>query len=173
MRRSVLALPLLVLGVAACGSSGDDSKRFDLTTPKPSPAGGGSASLSGEPVTAREKAVIRGWTDTLRHGKVKRAARYFALPAFVSNGTPVVKLTTRAQVEQFNRVLSCGAKAVSFQRSEHHFVITKFTLTERPGPGSCGSGVGQPAWSAILVRKGHITQWLRVADPSGGSTSTS
>jgi hypothetical protein len=166
LRRSALALPLLIAGIAGCGSggSGDDAKRFDLTTPRGTPIGG-----AGEPVTAREKAVIRGWTSSLRHGRVRRAARYFGLPAFVANGTPVVKLTTRAQVEQFNRVLSCGAKVVSFQRSEHHFVITKFELTERPG-GHCGTGVGQPAWTAILVEKGHITQWLRVADPSGGAS---
>ena len=38
-----------------------------------------------------------------------RASRYFALPSVVSNGTPPIRLTSRADVRFFNRTLPCGA----------------------------------------------------------------
>jgi hypothetical protein len=168
-------LPALALGVAACGSGsgsgGGDDGRFDLKTPKPkaTPSASGPSGASGsagEPVTAGESAVIRGWSNSLLAGHVSRAARYFALPSVVSNGTPLYKIETRAQARQFNRALSCGAKVVSLARNVHHFVIAKFRLAERPG-GQCGTGTGNVAWTAFRIRAGRIVQWLRVPDPAG------
>jgi hypothetical protein len=163
------ALPILVLGLCACGSS-KDQDRFNLTTPKPSAtagAGGGSGAAATErPVTRREEAVIRGWADTLRHGHVARAARYFALPFEWSNGTPLVRFSTRAQAELFNRELPCGARVVSLRRSPDGYVIATFRLTERPGPGSCGSGTDALAYTAFRIRHGRIVQWIRVPDAS-------
>lgn len=174
--RWVLAALALALGVAACGSGsgsgsgGDDDRRFDLKTPKATATRGagssGSSSSAAEPVTAREAAVIRGWSHSLLTGHVSRAARYFALPSVVSNGTPLYRIETRAQAEAFNRTLSCGARVVSLERNAHHFVIAKFRLAERPG-GACGAGTGNLAWTAFRIRSGHIVLWLRVPDPSG------
>jgi hypothetical protein len=161
-----------VLGVAACGSgssggpSAADDHRLDLTTPKPktTPSSGASGS-AGEPVTARESAVIRGWSRSLRTGHVARAAGYFALPSIVSNGTPLYRIQTREQAKAFNRALSCGATVVSLKRNVHRFVIAKFRLAERPG-GACGAGTGNLAWTAFRIRAGHIVEWLRVPDPA-------
>ena len=44
-------------------------------------------------------------------------------------------------------------------------------LTERPGPGTCGSGTGATARTAFRVKDGKITDWLRVQDlPEAEST---
>jgi hypothetical protein len=48
-------------------------------------------------------------------------------------------------------------------------VVATFRLTERPGEGVCGTGVGHTARTAFRIRHGRISEWLRVADqqPSG------
>jgi hypothetical protein len=145
--RAIAALSILsVVVLAACGSSGDDG----ATTVR-----GGA-----DPETVQ---VIKGWADELRAGDVAAASERFALPSVVQNGTPPLRLTTRGDVEGFNRSLPCGAKlteAVAVDR----FTIATFELTERPGAGECGSGVGETAKTAFVVRRGLITQWRRVVD---------
>jgi hypothetical protein len=177
MARFALLLVIAVF-VAGCGSSGGDDKRLDLTTPKdmttPEPETTPAPSPPvkvGKGVTRREAAVIRGWSDTLRRGHVRRAARYFALPAVVVNGTPPLPIRTRAQAEQFNRLLVCGAKVVALERTNGHRVLATFRLTERPG-GACGSGTGHLAHTAFLIRDGRIVQWLRTDDAGGGAPAT-
>jgi len=114
--------------------------------------------------------VIRAWADTLRRGDVKRAASYFALPVLVSNGTPALKLSTRAQVRAFNASLSCGARVLKTS-SAGRYTTAEFVLTERPGPGRCGSGTGQRARVTFVVRDGKIVQWRRVSsDPEPPGT---
>jgi hypothetical protein len=170
--RAVLALAALVL-VAGCGSSGEPKggdDRLNLTTPKAdaTPEATPAPKLKvGKGVTRTESAVIRGWADTLRGGHVRRAARYFAVPSVVANGTPPLKLRTRTQAEQFNRLLVCGAKVVELKRAAAHRVLATFLLTERPG-GGCGGGTGHYAHTAFRIRDGHITQWLRADDPDAG-----
>jgi hypothetical protein len=153
MARAIAAVA--VLGLAAlsgCGSSDDDT-----TTVR-----GGA-----DPETVQ---VIRSWADELRAGNVAEASKRFALPAVVQNGTPPLRLSTRDEVEGFNRSLPCGAKlteAVAVDR----FTIATFELTERPGPGECGDGVGETAKTAFVVREGLITQWRRVVDTDQGTTT--
>jgi hypothetical protein len=108
--------------------------------------------------------VVRAWADTLRHGDVRAAARYFALPSIVANGTRPIRLKTRAATEFFNRTLPCGAKLIDTEPAAKGFFIATFRLTERPGPGRCGSGTGATARTAFRVRDAHITEWLRVQD---------
>ena len=110
--------------------------------------------------------MIRSWADTLRHGNVERASRFFALPATVSNGGPPYELRTRAAVRFFNETLPCGARLESTERTFSGFVLATFRLTERPGPGSCGTGAGHRARTAFLIRRGRIVQWLRATDPA-------
>ena len=109
-------------------------------------------------------AVIRGWADALRHGRVERAVGYFAIPSVVSNGTAPIRLTSRADVRFFNRTLPCGAKVIRAEDTGA-FVVATFRLTERPGPGRCGSGTGGEASTAFLIRRRHIVQWRRVVAP--------
>ena len=90
---------------------------------------------------------------------------YFALPSFVSNGTSPIKLTSREDVRFFNRTLPCGAKVLRVEDSGR-FVVARFRLTERPGKGRCGAGVGGEASTAFLIRGHRIVQWRRVVEPA-------
>jgi hypothetical protein len=143
------------LGIAAlsgCGSSDDE----DTTIP------GGA-----DPETVQ---VIKGWADELRAGDVAAASKRFALPSVVQNGTPPLRLNTRDEVEAFNRSLPCGAKLTEAAAVDR-FTIATFELTERPGPGECGSGLGESAKTAFVVREGLITQWRRVVDTDQETTT--
>jgi hypothetical protein len=114
--------------------------------------------------------VIRDWVDELRAGHVAAAASYFAFPSIVENGTPPVTLQTRDDAVAFNRSLPCGAKlirATPFGR----YIAATFRLTERPGAGSCGSGTGNLARTAFIIREGKITQWRRLPDPGEGGAA--
>jgi hypothetical protein len=108
-------------------------------------------------------AVIRDWADTLRAGDVRGAAEFFALPSLVANGTPPVVLYTRSQVRRFNEALPCGARLLRTSSSAG-FTTAVFRLTERPGPGRCGTGTGMTARTTFVVRDGKIREWRRVAD---------
>ena len=114
-----------------------------------------------KPAAERDVAVIRGWADALRHGRLERAVRYFAIPSVVSNGTSPIKLTSRDDVRFFNRTLPCGAKVLRVEDTGA-YLVARFRLTERPGPGRCGAGVGGEASTAFLIRHRHIVQWRRV-----------
>jgi hypothetical protein len=169
--RLTCLLAALALGATACGGDGDDGER-----PRASATPGGTAEpdaaaepeATAEPESAPPEpadiSVVREWADTLRAGRVRAAARYFALPSLVSNGTPPIKLETRAEAEFFNRTLPCGAKLIDTEPAPRGFFIATFRLTERPGPGKCGSGTGETARTAFRVRNDHITDWLRVQD---------
>jgi hypothetical protein len=150
------------LVVAACGGGGDDGDRLKLTTP-------GTAEERARPaeekkVDPADVRVVRAWADALRHGNVRGAARYFAIPSIVSNGTAPIRLENRAEVRFFNRTLPCGAKVIGTEPAANGFFIATFRLTERPGRGRCGSGTGATARTAFRVRDEHITDWLRVQD---------
>jgi hypothetical protein len=107
--------------------------------------------------------VIRAWADTLRRGDVDGAAAYFALPAIVQNGTPPLRLETRAQARAFNASLPCGARLIR-TTSAGRFTTAVFRLTERPGRGRCGSGAGQTARTTFVISGGKIREWRRVAN---------
>jgi len=138
------ALPALLFG---CGGGGSDS-----TTTLSLPPGHAAV------------IVIGNWVDALRAGHVNQAADYFAVPSVVENGTPPQRIETRADAVAFNRSLPCGAKLVR-ARPEGRYIAATFRLTERPG-GACGSGVGQLARTAFIVRDGKIVQWRRLPNPA-------
>src|SRR4029077_1686000 len=71
------------------------------------------------PSTATPEDVIRAWADTLRHGQIRAASRYFALPTIVANGGGPLELKTRAAVRFFNATLPCGAVLVGTKRGPH------------------------------------------------------
>jgi len=179
MARLATVLLSLVL-LAGCGGGGGDEDRPDrltLTTPKPdsrepkAAPGGGSSEPEPRtgPVTAAEKAVIRGWADALRRGDVERAVGYWRPPAIAANGGQPFKLLTRRAVRHFNDGLTCGARLESVERDKNYLLAT-FRLTERLGsPGSCGPGVGNRARTLFLLRDGRIVQWIRATDPPTGT----
>jgi hypothetical protein len=165
MARWVLLLAGLALLTGGCGS---DRKAARTTPP---PARTAAPESEAAPAAAGDVAVIRGWADALRRGHVERAVRYFAIPAVVSNGTGPISLKSRAEVRFFNRTLPCGAKVLRVEDAGR-FVVATFRLTERPGPGSCGSGVGNEASTAFVIRHGRIAQWRRVLEPSAKPSGT-
>ncbi|HEY1237963.1 MAG TPA: hypothetical protein VGE91_06470 [Solirubrobacterales bacterium] len=153
-RALAILAALGAIAMSGCGSSDKEN----------------STTISGgaDPATVQ---VIKGWADELRAGNVAAASERFALPSVVQNGTAPLRLTTRPQVKAFNQSLPCGARlteAVAVDR----FTIATFKLTERPGPGECGNGVGETAKTAFVVRRGLITQWLRVVDTDQGTPTT-
>lgn len=151
MTARAIALLILTgaLALTGCGSSDDES---DTTI------------QSGADADAVR--VIERWADELRAGDVPAASERFAVPSVVQNGTPPITLTSRRQVEAFNRSLPCGAKLTEAVSSGRYTIAT-FELTERPGPGECGNGVGETAKTAFVIHDELITEWRRVVDAPG------
>ena len=145
------------LAVAGCGGGSKHS-------PPPPPATArGSA-------PAAQVAVIRGWADALRLGRVRQADSLFALPAVVENGTPPLQLRSRAEIHLFDESLPCGARLVRAV-AHHGYVLAQFKLTQRRGPGGgqC-DGPGGEAATAFRVVGGKISEWRRIPDLSGAPT---
>jgi hypothetical protein len=145
-----LAASLVATAVAVLAGCGSDSEGETV------PGGGDPDAVE----------VIKEWADELRAGDVLAASERFALPSVVQNGTPPIRLTDRREVEAFNRSLPCGAKLTE-AISSGRYTIATFELTERPGPGECGDGVGETARTAFAIEDGLITQWRRVIDLPG------
>ncbi|HEX8085919.1 MAG TPA: hypothetical protein VF529_16625 [Solirubrobacteraceae bacterium] len=134
------ALPLCLVALAGCG--GDDGPTPPRSTPSPSP-----------------EAVVRGWAADMRRSDIVAATARFAVPAIVANGTPEIRLETRAQVAVFNEQLPCGGRVVRTER-RGRFVVATFVLVDRPR-SKC-DGPGGRAKAAFEVRDGKIVRWLRV-----------
>lgn len=120
--------------------------------------------------------VISGWSTALRHGDLRAAARYFALPSLFINGgaagSEEVEIRTVAQARFVNATLSCGARLISVRR-DGGFFNGRFELTRRPGPGGsdCGGGVGAAAFVDFAISKGRITAWIRVESSTAPAPS--
>ena len=136
------------------------------TVPTPGPTGRVA------PMTAVE--VIRAWSEALRHGDVRAAARYFALPSVMINGTDasgaalVITIGSLSEAEIANASLPCGARFISADQ-RGRYVNALFRLTARPGPGgsNCGSGAGQTARTNFVISRGQIVEWIRAPDDPG------
>jgi hypothetical protein len=168
---SVAAMTVIVL--AGCGSnhSADTSTiavqeakpvapRSELDLPP------GIPDRATGPAAAESRRVINAWLRALRHGDVKRAAHYFALPSKFQNVTPVLTVDSEQERIAINLALPCGAKAVAMGGAGAYTIVT-FKLTKRPG-GNCGTGVGGSARGAIRVQEGKMTEWYRLPDKPGG-----
>lgn len=137
----------------------------DQPLPTPAP--------TGLPAATRDVNVIRAWSDALRHGDVRSAARYFALPSVMINGTGtaggaiLISIDTRAQAEAANATLPCGARLISTDR-RGRYVNALFRLTGRPGPGGtdCGGG-STTARTNFVIAHGQIVEWIRAPDDPG------
>jgi hypothetical protein len=153
----------LASAVAATAVSGCDDGGAKTAKAVPKPAVPAAPKVRAVPARPRDVAVIRRWVDSLRAGQVKAASSYFSLPVLVSNGTPDLSLTKRAEVRAFNASLPCGATLLEARRTGD-YTIAVFRLTDRPG-GDCGTGSGQRAATAFRFRRGRISEWRRVAVP--------
>jgi hypothetical protein len=149
--RLTLPLVLIALSLAAC-DSGDDSEAEPADSQADVPGNADPADVQ----------VIADWADTLRSGDVEGAAEFFAIPSVAENGGIVLEIERREQAELFNASLPCGARLIHAQ-AEGEFVTATFRLTERPGPGTCGTGTGEKAKTAFVITDGEIVEWRRVA----------
>jgi hypothetical protein len=148
-RTAALGGVVLLAALSACGGDPSSDDSGDSGIP------GGA-----DPDSAR---VIDEWSTALREGDVQAAADYFEVPSVAQNGTPRLELDSRRDVVAFNDALPCGAELI---RAEAHagYVLATFELTERPGEGTCGPGVGNEASTAFLIEDGKIVEWIRAAD---------
>jgi len=114
--------------------------------------------------------VINAWLRALRAGDIERAAAYFAEPAQVQNGTPVLTLDSPTERLAFNVSLPCGARAKHYGTSDGYAII-EFVLTERAG-GDCRGAAGNGARGAIRVAGGRIVEWYRLSDDPDADPAT-
>jgi hypothetical protein len=159
--RALWFVCLAALALAGCGGG-------KATTSRTSHAGS-TPPASGDPAAVR---VIRAWAAAQRSSNLDKASSYFALPSLVSNGTPPLRLRTRAEVRQFNADLPCGAQLVKTAvAAGGRYTVATFRLVNRPGM-RCDGG-GAQARTAFEIRGGKIRAWLRIADrPSGQAPPT-
>lgn len=184
-RRLPVALTLLALGgLAGCGGGGTTTLTIDGTVggsttgapgTAPSPKAFGLPSAvptraGGRPADPVSRRVITKWLGALSGGQIQRAARFFAVPAKVQNGTRVLTLRSPADRIVFNDAFPCGARATRMRRAARGFTIVDFVLTERVG-GDCMGGAGGRARSAIRVVRGHIAEWYRLDSAAAPGTT--
>jgi hypothetical protein len=151
---TTIALLLSLIALSACGGGDDDG---DSNGSEPPPAE--QTEIPGDADPA-DIAVIKQWSDTLRAGDVDGAAEFFALPSVAENG-PLLRIRSRDDARLFNASLPCGAILLRAE-TQGAFTTATFELTERPGPGPCGSGTGERAQTSFVIEDGKITQWRRV-----------
>ncbi len=114
--------------------------------------------------------VVRDWSDAVRERDYAEAADLFALPSVIENGI-TVRATRRAQVDVFNRSLSCGAILKDTEPANDGRLIATFRLVD--GAGGPGSRCSGEAHVRVHVVKGHITEWIRQdRDPPPDSRET-
>jgi hypothetical protein len=157
-RRAALLLALAAIGIAGCGSDGSS------TTGGGPPVPGGARMADVQ--------VIENWVAALDRNDIAAAAGYFAVPSVAENGI-LIRIHDLRDAETFNATLPCGGKVVRAV-SVGKFTTATFRLSERPGPGVCGAGVGGKAQTSFVVRDGKIKEWRRVgAGGAAGGAPTS
>jgi hypothetical protein len=153
----------LALVCAGCGGDGGSSTSAGDTAAASVPGGADPGDVQ----------VIDAWARALARGDIEAAARYFALPSTTENGIPL-DIQSPDDARRFNRSLPCGARLVHAS-TRGDLTIATFRLIERPGPGTCGSGVGAKAATAFAIDHGKIADWRRVPVPgaNGGTRAPS
>ena len=154
----LLCLGLIALPIAGCGGRRTSSDGGTVSTPNQ----GSAPKVAGDADPADVR-VIDGWVTTLRHGDVDAAAGYFAIPSVAENGV-LIHIRSLHDARRFNQSLPCGARLIRAETAGD-FTTATFRLTERPGPGLCGTGAGQTAKTSFVIRDGKIAEWRRVGLP--------
>jgi hypothetical protein len=152
-RIALLALVLSLVALPGCGAE-------DETDPAGEEDGAAAGEVAGD-ADPEAVEVISAWSEALRGGDITAAAKLFAIPSVAENGPILGRLDSAQDARVFNRSLPCGGRLIRAD-TEGEFTTATFRLTERPGPGSCGSGTGQTAKTAFLIRNGEIVEWRRV-----------
>jgi hypothetical protein len=159
---SPLCLGLIALAIAGCGGGdGEGASSSDGTASTTGSQGAPRIADDADPGDVR---VIDAWVTTLRRGNVDAAARYFAIPSLAENPPLLLHIRSLDDARRFNQLLPCGARLIRAE-TQGEFTTATFRLTERPGPGVCGKGVGQTAKTSFVIRNGKIVEWRRVGLP--------
>jgi limonene-1,2-epoxide hydrolase len=156
--RTLLVTAVIAIALAGCGGGSSDHR-------------GSSGPVAGDADPADVR-VIDAWVTALRHGQVRAAAGYFAIPSVAENGPVLVRIRSPEDARRFNRSLPCGARLVRAETAGQ-FTTATFRLTERPGAGICGAGAGEVAKTAFVIRDGKIAEWRRVGAGAGGRPAPS
>ena len=171
-RRRFGVTVLAAAALAGCGHQGPD---YNLKTPPdtvvarpietPVPPAAKDAGRTSLPHPTKRQAerlrpVLAAWAAAVRRGDAAGAARYFALPAIVSQDM-AVQLQTREQVRRFNAELPCGEQLLGVHPSGRYIVGT-FRLTDRPRQ-PCND-VGRLSRVAFVFRARRFTEWRQVPD---------
>jgi hypothetical protein len=168
-------LAAVCAGTTACG--GDDEARMRLSTPPPHEGADPLPEIRAQQEQAERDArirptkadakrltpVLRGWARALRRNDYERATAFFTIPTIVAQGV-AIRLTTEAQVRDFNVRLPCGAQLLDVQH-EGRYVIGSFRLTRRPDH-TCDSP-GQQVRVAFVLRGRKIAEWRQVPNTPG------
>jgi hypothetical protein len=176
-RSAAAVLAVLSLAVATgCGGA----KQHSTSSPEPvqgAPAPQDQLALppgvpdrATGPAADASRRVINDWLKALRHGHIKTAAHYFALPSKFQNATPVLTVNTEEERLAVMMSLPCGAVATAMGGAGA-YTIVKFRLTKRPG-GVCGTGVGGTARGAIRIERRMIKEWYRLPDGPRGALAS-
>jgi hypothetical protein len=150
----LVALALAPAALAGCGE-GDDAEPGVANRNTPAPA-----DVAGD-ADPEDVEVIAAWSEALRRGNIDAASEVFAIPSVAENGPLLVHIDSVAEARLFNESLPCGGRLIRAE-SEGEFTTATFRLTERPGPGRCGTGTGETARTAFVIRDGAIVEWRRV-----------
>jgi limonene-1,2-epoxide hydrolase len=160
----VAALALLALPVlTGCGEKSEPAAATPTQSGEERRPAGTQAPGAAVPGGAdpADIGVIDAWVSALARGDVAAAAGHFAIPSVAQNGPVLAQIESRADARRFNRSLPCGAELIRAEPARG-FTVATFRLTERPGPGSCGSGTGEAAATAFAIEHGKIVEWRRV-----------
>src|SRR4051812_39438221 len=171
-RRFALILLAGAAALAGCGQQGPD---YGLKTPPnivvahpietPVPAASKGTHVAPRPHPTQRQAerlrpVLAAWAAAVRRGAAARAARYFAVPAIVSQDT-AVQLQTRDEVRRFNAGLPCGEQLLGVQH-QGRYIIGTFRLSDRPGRPCAAAG--RLSRVAFVFRARRFAEWRQIPD---------
>lgn len=166
---------ILLAGAAALAGCGQQGPDYGLRTPPdtvvaqpvetPVPPAPKGARRSSQPQPTQRQAerlrpVLAAWAAAVRRGDAAGAARYFAVPAIVSQQV-ALQLQTRDQVRRFNAALPCGEQLLGVQH-QGRYIIGTFRLTDRPGH-PCAQ-VGRLSRVAFVFRARRFAEWRQIPD---------
>jgi hypothetical protein len=155
-----LCLGLIALAIAGCGDNGGEEASSSEGAGATTDSQDAAPEISGD-ADPGDVRVIDAWVTTLHRGDVDAAARYFAIPSVAENPPLLFHIRSFDDARRFNQLLPCGARLIRAE-TQGEFTTATFHLTERPGPGVCGEGVGETAKTSFVIRNGKIAEWRRV-----------